>query len=438
MEFSGSGAVLWKNCMQTRRMRRGMEEKMLVIGGACSEVFSGPQLAKVLHPAIEQQQKALITLALGEGCSPLSIHTSVGVPSAVGDFTEAFKDHLPWAQSGDDWILNLQIEGATAVLAGIEALFQVIDAEKALGHRKDHPSLLATAEKCYHGPSVGGLTQPAKPRWPGAPLLQEGQVKYPVPAVGEEHSKFMKRFQEFLDNHGKDIGVIVFEPQWGSTWCARPWPKATLQEAVRMCHSRGILVMCDEIMCGLGRHGQGTLFLSKAWSLEPDAVTFGKSISAGPYPMSGCLIKKGAKALAQRGAGVLAQSHTYAGSSTMALLTGTEVLKLVPEYFDHAAKMGHIFKEILGPLNDDVFCHIHGQGLMWGGQFCDQDPAKRQKALGIFKAQCEKERVAPYYVPVGGWMMTPPMDTKEEDLREALTRIHRAATHTRTEMAKAA
>jgi adenosylmethionine-8-amino-7-oxononanoate aminotransferase len=196
--------------------------------------------------------------------------------------------------------------------------------------------------------------------------------------------------------------------------------------------------MCDEIMCGLGRHGQGTVFLSKAWGLEPDAVTFGKSISAGAYPMSGCLVKNGAKALVQRGAGVLAQSHTYAGSSTMALLTGTEVVKLLPEWLDHAAKMGNVFKEILGPLNDNTFCHIHGQGLMWGGQFCDRDPAKRQKALGIFKAQCEKELVAPYYVPVGGWMMTPPMDTKEEDLREALSRIHRAAAHTKAEMAKVA
>merc|ERR1712057_36255 len=51
LAFSGSGAVMWKNGMQTRRMRRGQEEETLVIGAACSEVFSGPQLAKVLRPA---------------------------------------------------------------------------------------------------------------------------------------------------------------------------------------------------------------------------------------------------------------------------------------------------------------------------------------------------------------------------------------------------
>ena len=40
-------------------------------------------------------------------------------------------------------------------------------------------------------------------------------------------------------------------------------------------------MLADEIMCGLGRHGKGTLFLSEAWDLNPDAVTFGKAIGGG-------------------------------------------------------------------------------------------------------------------------------------------------------------
>lgn len=240
-----------------------------------------------------------------------------------------------------------------------------------------------------------------------------------------------------MDKHGESLGVILFEPQWGSTWCARPWPKESLQEVVRMCHSRGILILCDEILCGLARHGQGTLFLSKALGLEPDAVTFGKAVSGGGgYPLSGCLIKKGAKALTQKGNGVLAQGHTYAGSSSLALMSGKEVLKLVPSYFNHAAKMGDVIKEILGSLSDDEFCRVHGQGLLWGGLFVDKNPDQQHKALAIFKAQCEKELVAPFIMPVGGFLMTPPIDVKEEDLREALTRVHRALSHTKAEMTK--
>ena len=51
---------------------------MPVPGAACSEVFSGPALAKVLRPAVELQQKALEALEKGEAWEPLSIHTSAG------------------------------------------------------------------------------------------------------------------------------------------------------------------------------------------------------------------------------------------------------------------------------------------------------------------------------------------------------------------------
>lgn len=69
-----------------------------------------------------------------------------------------------------------------------------------------------------------------------------------------------------------------------------------------MCHEKEVLVVADEIMCGLGRHGEceessdvPALFLSDAWHLPVDAVTFGKAISAGAYPLSGVLCRRGAQ-----------------------------------------------------------------------------------------------------------------------------------------------
>ena len=86
-------------------------------------------------------------------------------------------------------------------------------------------------------------------------MLQEGQLKYPVPEIGEEHAQFMKRFEEFLDKHGKDIGVMLFEPQWGSSVASTPWPPQLLRAYVTEAKRRGLAVICDEVMCGLGRHG---------------------------------------------------------------------------------------------------------------------------------------------------------------------------------------
>ena len=76
--------------------------------------------------------------------------------------------------------------------------------------------------------------------------------------------------------------MLLVEPQWGSSVAAMPWPPALLRAYVKTAQARGIPVVADEIMCGLGRHGEepaagGTgCFLSECWDLQPDVLTFGK------------------------------------------------------------------------------------------------------------------------------------------------------------------
>ena len=83
-----------------------------------------------------------------------------------------------------------------------------------------------------------------------------------------------------------------------------PWPPLLLKAYIAEAKSRGIAVVCDEIMCGLGRHGQepaagGTgCFLSECWDLQPDIITFGKSIGGGAgHLLSGAILLDGASKL---------------------------------------------------------------------------------------------------------------------------------------------
>lgn len=85
--------------------------------------------------------------------------------------------------------------------------------------------------------------------------------------------ELLNKYEAFLDKHADEIGVMLFEPQWGSSQAALPWPEHLLKQYVGMARERGIKIICDEIMCGLGRHGKGTLFISEAWDLDPDCVT---------------------------------------------------------------------------------------------------------------------------------------------------------------------
>ena len=381
---------------------------------------------------------------------------------------ESLSPHLPWpaAEADCDWFLNLQLEGATAVWAGVEALatlrsHNIVPA--ASGASKDETCCIGVAENSYHGALTTALGQPALPRWNKAPRTL-GQVPYPLPpadaATSQQAQKaYLDQFETFLMEH-KEVGICIFEPQWGSSLLGRTWPAALLRNVISLCHGLGRSVLCDEIMCGLGprggrkthqfflecpasslhlclmlwlhpagRHGQGeSLFLSSAWELNPDGVTFGKAIASGTFPLSGVAIRGGANALLESGQKVV-QSHTYAGSSSLAYLTATQVLREVPAWLCNVKKLGELVIEVLGPLQDEKFFHLHGQGLLWGGELLGGSDLQRLKEL------CQKEAVWPYFVEPRGFMISPALDISHEHFREGLRRIQRALQALKAELA---
>lgn len=393
---------------QIRRLPSGGEQEVLAVGLACSECFHGQRLAEVLKPGFDYEKKVMEQLMAGEYASPLSIHTSAGVPEALAEFIDVLAPQLPWKNLDElDWCVSLQIEGASAVWAAIDMLLQELILTTGAKNRKK----VAVGANSYHGPpstSFGSKT----PLW-----RKNHQLKYPVPSPfsSKSHEQLIAEFETFLNEHGSEIGVIVFEPQWGSSQAALPWPKELLTTYIRMAKSHGIRILCDEIMCGLGRHGEGTLFVSEAWDLDPDAVTFGKAIGGGVYPLSGAVIKKGRNILQANKCSVM-QSHTYAGSSTRALLTATAVLKELPKWFESIAKngeeMAHIFRYLTKVSKGMITAQ--GQGLMWGCMFTNegqnQDEQFRLKAFATFKKHCEEVGIIPYFVPIGGFMVTPMVD----------------------------
>eukprot|EP00040_Diaphanoeca_grandis_P023008 m.124601 g.124601 ORF g.124601 m.124601 type:complete len:489 (+) comp29066_c0_seq3:214-1680(+) len=417
----------------------GTTKEVLVVGGACSEVFSGPRLAKLLRPSYELERHALTQLELGEFAPTLSIYTSTGASPALPKFLNALEQHLPWhsstvATSKEDWFVSLQLEGASAVWAACDLLLQ-----------KHHTSAttlestrlkVAVGDSSYHGPpmsSLGGKT----PLGANAKPLQ---LKYPVPTifarhVGEHDDEFHDRkhteFVNFLNEHENEIGVMLIEPQWGSSVAAQPWPPQLLRRYIESARERGIFVCADEIMCGLGRHGQGTTFLSEAWELNVDAVTFGKAVAAGIEPLSGAIIKCGSAALGDSGRSAL-QSHTYSASSSRALTTAACVLDALPSHRLHIADMHSVCEDVFNQVTiaSNHTLHIHGQGLMWGGVFHLNDADLRQRASEIFRTQCVNNNVVLYTIPLGGFMFTPLLDITEEQIREAGRRMCIAAEQT--------
>ena len=398
-----------------RRPNNWQSKQVLSVGLACSECFSGKRLAKVLQPGFDYERKVMEDLMSNRFASPLSIHTSGGVPEALSEFVEELEPHLPWENPGD-WCVSLQLEGASAVWAAIDMLLQ-----QTSRFRKK----VAVGEVSYHGPpstSLGSRT----PLWD-----KPYQVQYPVPLAGEplDEALYIEKFRSFLNQHEHEVGVILVEPQWGSSQAAYPWPSSLLKSYINLAKARGIYVVCDEIMCGLGRYGKGSLFVSKTLDLDPDAICFGKAIGGGVYPIAGAILKK-------KLSGTVLQSHTYAGSSVRALMTATEVLREIPRWFQSIAKsgetMGNVFRH-LQQISDGMLI-THGQGLMWGALFSRQgmlsQDNNRKMATSCLQKNCEELGVLPYIVPAGGFMVTPVIDIGVETIQEIGNKLEQVVLRT--------
>ncbi len=402
-----------------------------VLGGACSELFSGPRLARILQPCIDLQQQAIDALRRNEPAPTLSVHTSVGQTPALNGFIEELTYHLPrvWG-SNNDWVLSLQLEGTSAVHAGVDLLMQLQHLRGRTHLNTQTRVHVAVADASYHGPPTTGYghspTLPTR-KWPFTPV----QYLYPAPTAFSRWRweasltetdpppttarwlAFVRtQFQDFLETHHQDIAVLIVEPQWGSSVAGMPWDVTLLRDVIDMAHAKGILVLADEIMCGLARHGQGgRTFLSDAWNLPVDGITFGKAIASGVYPLSGVVLREGRQALNQSGRTVM-QSHTYAhGAHTLPLLAATQTLHLLrtdPTIHTLIQQGATVCREELSQMieslpSSEAVCH--GQGLMWGVLWAHPE----RDMLGALE-QWRERGVVVYRVGVGGGMVTPVVD----------------------------
>ena len=90
-----------------------------------------------------------------------------------------------------------------------------------------------------------------------------------------------------------------------------------------------------------------------------------------------------------------------------------------------------MFTELEEASEGALMCQ--GQGLMWGGLWTHPLLEQRARATEVFRAACQQEQILPYFVPVGGFMMTPVLDITDAQLLEVKLRLGRAvATTVRT------
>ena len=203
----------------------------------------------------------------------------------------------------------------------------------------------------YHGKSMGALSLTFNPKY--RKMFQPLVEKTSFAKFGDIES-----LRETVDD---DTGFIILEPIQGESGI-HVAPNGFLQEVRKMCDDKGILLVFDEIQCGLGRTGR--MWASEHWNTTPDIMCIAKGI-AGGVPMGATLVKP--EILAVMGKGE--HSSTF-GGNPLSCAAGTATLQALTQdgLIENAEKMGQRLREGLERLKEKhrIIREIRGKGLMIG------------------------------------------------------------------------
>ena len=144
---------------------------------------------------------------------------------------------------------------------------------------------------------------------------------------------------------GPETGAILVEPIQGEGGI-RVFPRRCLRGLRELCDRHGLLLVYDEVQCGMGRTGK--LFAYEHAGAVPDIMTSAKGIGGG-FPLGACL----ATAEAAKGMTVGTHGTTY-GGNPLAMACGNAVLDVVlgPGFLDQVARTGLFLKQRLAELED--------------------------------------------------------------------------------------
>ncbi len=157
------------------------------------------------------------------------------------------------------------------------------------------------------------------------------------------------------------VGAILVEPIQGEGGI-RPASPAFLKGLRRLADTHGLLLILDEVQCGVAR--TGTLFAHEQYGIVPDIMAIAKGIGGG-FPVGACL------ATEEAACGMTVGTHgsTY-GGNPLAMAACNAVLDIVtePEFLSAVRAKGARLRAALEQMvpNHELFDHVRGLGLMLG------------------------------------------------------------------------
>ena len=232
-----------------------------------------------------------------------------------------------------------------------------------------------------------------------------------------------------------EVMCFVAEPVVGATLGAVPAVEGYFRRIREICDQYGVLLILDEVMCGMGR--TGTLFASEQDGVSPDICTIAKGLGAGYQPIGAMMCSDQIHEAIKQGSGFFQHGHTYLSHPT-ACAAGVAVLKkltggLVAHVPDKGAYLRDRLRERFGEhahVGD-----IRGRGLFVGIEFVhDRDTKASFDPALKFNAVLKKTALSGGLIcyPMGGTidgkrgdhvLLAPPFISEKAHLDELVVKL---------------
>lgn len=301
----------------------------------------------------------------------------------------------------------------------------------------------------YHGNTLGALATGGNKlrRDPFAPLLIDTishiSACYPYrhQLEGETLQEYGLRAAQELEDEIKRLGpdnvaAFVAEPVVGATAGALVAAPGYFKRVREVCDQYGVLLILDEVMCGMGR--TGTMFACEQEGIAPDMITVAKGLGAGYQAIGALLVSGKIFDAVLGGSGFFQHGHTYMGHAT-ACAAAMAVLDVIErdDLLANVKKQGETLNRLLHETFDN---HPHvgdvrGRGLFQAVEFVADRKTKTPFDPGLklharIKAEAMKRHMMSY--PMGGTadgqlgdhvLLAPPYIVTEADISEIVSRL---------------
>ncbi len=242
----------------------------------------------------------------------------------------------------------------------------------------------------YHGNTLGALSVGGNlwRREPFGPLLFEGHHIAPCYAYRdcqdhESEEDYGARVANELEEKIAELGAesvigFICEPVVGATLGAVPAVPGYLARIREICDAHGLLLIFDEVMCGMGRTGH--MYACQHDGVSPDLLVVAKGLGAGYQPIGAMLVSERIYSTIAEGSGFFQHGHTYMGHPT-ACAAGVAVQDVIRDE-DLLARVNQQGEKLVQALTERFGNHAHvgdirGRGLFLGLELVAERTSKK-------------------------------------------------------------